>query len=293
MPDDTVVADEQANELGDETLKFLSQLARESFGRYNELDESVWRSLPFFAATFGLAATVISYSATKLPQFQWSFYASLAHLMLIVSIFSFGWAFRWFWLIIRPKSFEYPADDSQIRSYAESALAYYRAVEASSKKHDGLVLKDLHRFVSDQFGKAAETNAVAARERLTARTQALLFMMIGFLLAFFASVTIFVHDRVYVRTESAETGAWYDKASCPPRFKNRTVPEARATEINCGKARSRAVEVDSRTGSGERAATVSEQKPPVVVPSAPAPARPSPPPPQRLEKGANVPGERR
>jgi hypothetical protein len=54
----------------DSTAVYLRDKALDSFGQFNELDESVWRSLPFFAVVFGFAATLVAAAVDLLPIFR-------------------------------------------------------------------------------------------------------------------------------------------------------------------------------------------------------------------------------
>ena len=287
----------QQTALEAETVKYLSELAHKSFDRYNELDESVWRSLPFFAATFGLAATVASYAASRLPSLEWAAYVAISHILLLGALLCFAWAFRWFWLIIRPRSFEYPADDTLIRRYAEDVNGYHRAVGLAAADLDKAVVRDLQEFITDQLADAARTNAANARERLAARSQALLFMMIGFLLAFCGSITTFVHDRFYGshRSVGIESNESSDATGSPSsESSNRTVRKTDASQGSDHSAGGGVLEADGNADSHRKERLMTDQKPPASIPASAQPiSRPNPPPPQRLEKDANGPFERR
>lgn len=129
-PETSTKAD-KAVALPSATIEYLLKSANASFDRFNDLDESVWRSLPFFAAIFGLAATLVSTTLPSLRAFDWSLYSLLGHGLLVLSVASFGWAFRWFTIITRPRSFEYPADERELREYAGLLAAFHESQSPS------------------------------------------------------------------------------------------------------------------------------------------------------------------
>ena len=169
-----------------ETVKYLSELAQGSYERQSELTESVWRSLPFFAAALALAVTLIGRVAENVPALSGDPWAAAANILLWLSIAAFVWTLRWFWEVIAPRTHVYPADDADVWEYARGLTEYYSASGSRDEELDQLVLNELRALVAHQFGDAARANLSNNLAMLKARSQLLLFVMIGFVLVILA-----------------------------------------------------------------------------------------------------------
>lgn len=140
------------------TITRLSDLAGESFKRQSELDGSAWRSLPFFAVTRGLAATILGAVAQSVPRFGSSVLAMVLNGLLVLATISFGWAVRWFCTVVRPRDHEYPSPDADERAYAEAMTQYHAASGLAGDQLDQRVVTELQPFLTEQYGTAARTN---------------------------------------------------------------------------------------------------------------------------------------
>lgn len=199
--DTPATAMSEAGSLQPKTITHLADLAGESFKRQADLDESVWRSLPFFAATIALAAALIGTAAKDVPPFSFTPFALVVHAFLVLGVASFGWALRWFWTVVRPRDYEYPSTDAAIRTYAEEVTAFHRSHGMMDAALDDIVVSDLQLFMAEQYGNAARTNFAHNAAKMKARSRVMLFMMIGFVLAFACEATIFV-DRNFAADRS-------------------------------------------------------------------------------------------
>ena len=183
-------------ELGSETSKYLHDLASESFKRQTELDESIWRSLPFFAAIFAFVATVIGRASVDVPRWELGLYSILANVLLIAAAASMAWGLRWFWTVLRPRDYEFPAPDAGVRSYAEEMVAYYASGGLKGDALDAAVTKALRLSLAEQYGAGAAANLAHNAEKLQARSKVLLFVLVSFGFAFACEATIFVRNQL-------------------------------------------------------------------------------------------------
>lgn len=188
-------------QMGGATIEFVTNLANESFKRQLELDESVWRSLPFFAATFAFVAAITGKAAFDAPIAAFTSFSIVANATFVLAILSLAWALRWFWPVLRPREYEIPADDARVRTFAEETTAYHRQLGLAGAELDGRVVDDLRLFMIGQYGAAARTNLGHNASRLKARSKVLLFMLAAFVLAFLCEATIFIHGELYGRSE--------------------------------------------------------------------------------------------
>jgi hypothetical protein len=88
-PAQHAIARDEDSGLTLEIASELADLAERSFDRQAELDDSVWRSLPFFAAVLAIAVTVLVKVADALPAFSSksaSLFANVAFWLAVVSL---------------------------------------------------------------------------------------------------------------------------------------------------------------------------------------------------------------
>lgn len=169
-----------------ETIKYLGELAQASFARQAELDESVWRSLPFFAAALALGVTLLNGVAAGLPALSAGPLAVASNILMWLSVLAFVWTLRWFWEVVKARTYAYPASDVEVWSYAEQVTRYHAALGLLGPSLDEQVVNDLRTFMAGQLGDAARTNLANNQRRLKARSQLLLFVMVGFVLVILA-----------------------------------------------------------------------------------------------------------
>lgn len=189
--------DADASPLASGTIKYLSDLAEGSYKRQAELDESIWRSLPFLTTTFAVITALIGRAGTDLPLWTRSVYAITVHFLLTAAVASMGYALSWIVRMLLPREYEFPASDEAVLQYAEQMTVFYAAEGLKSEELDEKVEDELRLFMIDQYGKGASSNLRQNVGKLNERGQALQFMLLGFLLAFACEATIFVHDRAF------------------------------------------------------------------------------------------------
>lgn len=276
-------------ELGDDTIKYLGDIASDSFKRQLELDESVWRSLPFFAATFAFVATIIGKSATDVPYWGESISGEIAFVMLFLAVCSLAWSLRWFWVVLRPREYEYPAPDDRVKEYASGIWQFYiESGISDAKTLDAKTLAELRLFMIDQYGNASTTNLGHNAVKLKARPKVLLFMLLGFALAFACEAIIFV--KTHVGAQHVEQGVATDGTATKPDAiattcgrKSAFAPPAGPSEIAVGEGRRQLLGRKLQAGDQEQA--VSRPRTPVPpTSSGSSPQRPTPPLPQVIAK---------
>lgn len=273
--------------IGPDTLKYMSELANDSFKRQLELDESVWRSLPFFAATFAFIAAVAGRAATDTPPLSWSTLSLVSHAFLVLAFGSLAWALRWFVPILRKRDYEYPSSDAEVNAYAKEMNAYHAALGKEGDDLDAEVLEELRHFMIDQHGSAARTNFLLNGTRMAARSKALLFMLTSFVLAFLCEATIFIHRDVTGPSEvgygAAKRQELTDVGADGPVYAG----SADSAEEPSGHGRRELLgnQVEAAAGAGEGRVTKTPPKRPAG--NVQAPNRPVPPSPQFMAKRAS------
>lgn len=169
----------------------------ESFKRQIDLEESIWRSVPLFTGGLIAAGAIVTGTARALPEFKCDIYHVFAYAFLALAVIAFSVSFWWLWQVVKPREFDYPADDEAISRYALDMTAYHRSQRLSGDSLDNEVVRELHSYMATTFATAAKSTFGNNQSRLSARGQVLIFLLSGFMLAFASDATIFGHQLLF------------------------------------------------------------------------------------------------
>lgn len=178
-----------------DTLKLVFEIAAASYKEQTDLDESVWRTMPFIAALFALAVSVIRFIPPHFS-FNEAFLISFASLLYVAAIIMFTGAFAYVWMALKPREFEIPAKSLQIRDYAHSLINWHVSAVTEESQIDTKVTSEVRLFMIDQLCNANETNFVLIQKRLAARSRTILLMLTGFALISLSEVILFVNEAI-------------------------------------------------------------------------------------------------
>jgi hypothetical protein len=196
-------ASAKAIKMTPKTWAYLSDVIGDSFKREVDLDESVWRTLPFFVAAFGLAITLLSYISDATRQLSSLWASIMTYSLFAASVAAFAWAFRWFWSVVSPLEYQYPPSDEDLLTYSDGLTEYHRQVGLTGDALDEAVATDMKAFVTSQLAAASGKNRTNNAIRVLARSQAILFLMIAFGLAILSEAIIFMDSRIYADEETS------------------------------------------------------------------------------------------
>uniref|UniRef100_UPI0030D80B1C hypothetical protein n=2 Tax=Pseudomonadota TaxID=1224 RepID=UPI0030D80B1C len=126
--------------------------------------------------------------------------------LLVGSVGCFVIAGRWFWDVIRLRDYRYPPNDVEILDYAQTLGTFYQDIGKKAVERDGLVRDDLRTLMIGEFADAATRNRRNNVAKAKARSQVLLFVMTGFLLAFCAEATILLAEAFTTPSERCRPG---------------------------------------------------------------------------------------
>lgn len=288
----------QSTLFGLDVAEHLRDAAQATFDRYSELDESVWRSLPFFAAGFGLSATLMQILFPHLPPLAFTAGSIVSHVILTLSLVSFVWSFRWFWQVTLGRSYEYPSDDSELRLYAAGLSDFHASNGLAGEKLDAKVKLELVKLEGVQLAEAARANGQQTRERLKARSQCLRFLTVGFALALANSALIFVGGQISgSRFVELSGDRNVSDAGTGPGSKGIGQSSSTNTSASqCGHSGRGTFELEPPGRCKEEGGFVTDQSAPVPTPAPSIPPKvveaPVAPSPQRLEKSTDTPNRR-
>jgi len=272
---------EQPTELSGKSLDYLDEIFRDSFKREEESNESVWRSLPFFAAAVALAVNSLGRAAEDRPGWLDGIFAFSANLLFWLSVAAFAWTLRWFWELLRPRRYQYPPDNREIWIYAEDTRQFHVGQGRTGNALDDEVTQDLMAMMARQYGDAACTNMAHNRAKFQARSQLLLFILLGFFLVMVSEGTKYVAHAISAQSPempNVETPNEAARGETSGQDCGRVERSEAKAAVATLHRRGRGSDPDQRGTSGVGAMT---DKPKAEQPS---PPRPQPPMPQLVKK---------
>ncbi len=190
-----VVNNSDPNGIRLNTSKQLFDIVAASYKEQTDLDESVWRAMPFIAALFGIAITVFRFVEPHFS-FNTTIAGFAAGLLYLLSIAAFIFAFFFFWAAVKPREFEYPSASDKILNHAKELTAWHRAAKTPEKKIDDEVTNDLRIFMINQLSDVNSTNLIVVRKRLSARSRTILLMLAGFAFVMASEMIIFIDKQI-------------------------------------------------------------------------------------------------
>ena len=137
--------------------------------------------------------------------------------LLVGALVCFVVAGRWFWDVIRLREYRYPPSDVEILDYAQTLGTFYQDIGKKALERDGLIRDDLRTLMIAELADAATSNRRNNVAKARARSQVLLFVMTGFLLAFCAEATILLAEAFRNAAAPAKAAA----AQAPYRARGR------------------------------------------------------------------------
>ena len=176
--------------MSDKTAAFLHTLVADAFKREVDADEAVWRSLPFFAALAGLGLAVLPGIYASISAAPSDFGCTGALALFATAALTFAGASYWFWQVIRPRRYETVSNEVGLMAYARSLHDLFVERGAAADAADAAVLDEIRSYVTEEVATIVEVNRSNNLARSHARSQVLLFVAIGFVLAFLAEATI-------------------------------------------------------------------------------------------------------
>lgn len=271
--------------IGKATSDLLDAKFGESFKREVDADEAIWRSLPFFAAVIGLVVAVmpVIYRSIATTPSGWR---TVSLTLFATALISFGSAGYWFWSVIRLREYVYPPPDREILDYAIELDAFYAAQGNSALHRDDAVANDLRVFLIDQYAGATTNNRRHNNQKAAARSQVLLFVMAGFLLAFLSEATILGPQALSGISRVGQQGDRDDQANRRGTTVARQATDSAGSRTGSGR-REHQASVDAAGHQTDR--RMSDEKP---TPTPPPLERPRPPEPERLKKNEEIPNRR-
>lgn len=273
------------------TDEYLESVIKDAFKRELEVDENIARTLPFFAATLALVATLYSFILSRILPLSFSWLSVVLHILLALAAVVMIWVLWQLFQAVRQREFRLPPKETEILDWVEGLQDFYKKDGLTPNNVDARVATQLRQWLTVEFAEAAEHNRTANKPKLAARANGFTALVALLVIAFSTIGIIFVSQRVVADPKEPDHA---QAASSIPRSSDRQ-PAGGAQ----GNAAATA-EVASRAGGGEVPVGANGQhrgqmtnptssqggkQPPAAATTSPDRKPPQPPTHQILKKG--------
>ena len=165
----------------DPLLEQLERTLADSYKREIEAEENVWRSLPFFAATFALQFAGLAQARDWLLAMQGTT-ALVAIVLLVLAGGSTALGLLFLAQSIAPAEFRYLSRETELLRYAGALREQERAAGREATEASAAALASFRATLVAQYAMAVDNNRAINRRRATRRTRAALAILCSVLL---------------------------------------------------------------------------------------------------------------
>jgi hypothetical protein len=267
---------------------YMEGLFREAFRRELDVDENVARTLPFFAATLALEATLYGYILTRLPHPELTLLSLWLHGLLFVAAASAAGVLWTLFQAVRVREYRIPPKEIEQLAWAGQLKSYYEDQGLTPKTVEGRVAEQLRDRMILEFAEAVEHNRKANAPKLRARALGFTLLTAMLFIAFLMIATIFIAERVATAPPEGGPDAQASEGFSFERQSPAPAREAARAAEGSGDASRGKVPRCSDCEHGEQVSADPTGKSPAPAPAAPTPSPanspPTPPTSQVLKK---------
>jgi len=188
------MADEETPRDG--VADYLEKLARESFDREIDQDETMWRALPVFAAGIGLLVNILGRTASELSGLPVSAFAIAAYGLLTLAAVLLAICGFHIAKAAQMHLYRRPPYEVDTCIWAEKLREHHTKVGMSGTALEATVLHELKAHVLSEFAEAATQNRKINYQRAEGRGRGMRFFILSSAATFILSAVILIHNAV-------------------------------------------------------------------------------------------------
>lgn len=175
---------------------YLESVFETAFKREVGLDEDIARTLPFFAASLALVATLLGYLLRELQTLEWNTISVVLHLMLGCAAVSLAMALHALFQTVQMREYRLPPRETELIAWSEQLRTFYQSQNYKPSTVDQRVFEDLRDRMLLEYAESAEHNRLANKSKLQGRARGFALIVITLVIAFFTIGTMFIAQRV-------------------------------------------------------------------------------------------------
>ena len=179
--------------------EYLEKVFSEGLKREIDSDESVWRTLPFFATAIGITGTLLGYDGSQLPPPSLKAPALLLYILFVAAIGCLTASFAWLFNAVRQREYRYPPSEIDLHKLAADYQSYHAALGVTGEALDDRVVGEMRAVMVDEYAQSASANRQLNRAKLFSRSQAIFYLMAGLAICFAYGSLAFVEQKLALR----------------------------------------------------------------------------------------------
>jgi hypothetical protein len=174
----------------------LFDQAEKGYAREADENESLWRSLPVFAASFGFAVALLGYGLSNAPPPDRRGLTILIYILLLVAGGFFAWSFKWFWQVVGPRKYRYLPPDPELIAYGEGLRQFHLNAGAPPADAEQAAASEFKDYLTGEWSAAAGHNQQWNQSRAYARGRTVFHLMACFAVTLMANGIMLMAKKV-------------------------------------------------------------------------------------------------
>jgi hypothetical protein len=175
---------------------YLEGVFKDAYKRELDADENVARTLPFFAASLALGATLFSYVLPRMPTLTFGLYSVLMHSLLVAAGTLLVLILWWLLQAVRVREYRLPPRETDQLEWAAALVGHFESTGLKADAVDKQVEEVVRAAMLREYAAAAVHNRNANKPKLQARALGFTYLVALLAVAFLMIGIIFVTDRV-------------------------------------------------------------------------------------------------
>jgi hypothetical protein len=174
--------------------EYIEKLVADAYKREADQEENVFRSMPFFATTFGVVATAIGLARPAIGPFDSTTASWIVHMLLAAVFLATAAGLFFLTQAIKLRSFKLPMTESALIVWRDDLERFYRESAEPAAAVGAAIVTDLRDAMTTQIAEATEVTRRNNLRRIEARGRAVTSLVAAIALVFALFATILVRD---------------------------------------------------------------------------------------------------
>jgi len=174
----------------------LEQVFSDAYQREIDQDESVWRSLPFFATSLALYAALLGYVASKLPPISLNGFHLAGYGLIAASAAFLTLSFGRLWYSVHTRVYRQIPLETDTLTYVDGLRHYHSQLGLTGAALEDQVVEETRQLLVRQLADATSHNRLVNGGRLRSRSLSIRFLMFSYLTLGVLALCVFASEKL-------------------------------------------------------------------------------------------------
>jgi hypothetical protein len=174
----------------------LEKVFSDAYKREIDQDESVWRTLPFFATSLTLYAALLGYIGGKLPEISLNAFLLAGYLLMAASAAFLATSLVWLWFSVHTRVYRQIPMETDVLAFSISLRDFHSQMGLEGDTLDNKVVEEIQDFIAKQYAEATTHNRRVNEGRFRSRSYSIRFLMFGYVTLGVLSLSVFAADKL-------------------------------------------------------------------------------------------------